>query len=687
MLAHQIKSVGKGGSRVVASSSELPRTAIQDAKAIRVALKRAGINPRRAKVGIIATPGTGKSTMARALEQELGVTSINLDKAKSSLRGDRARSYIKTRYGGEVPSGSVLEQTHMPHTYDMDQFDVVIKLERDASEVRRSILKRGKGAAQTDYINYKTLQGEINESFNSLNGRHVKTRGGVDIKIRGKGGFQSQRGRVERARELGLDVERFEKLTQAQQLASLDRGKIVKPYGIANSLETGKILTDTALVTGGAAGGAMYGYREDVCPEQGSEEESAYRGRSRCRRGGCGRAREETRPQSSPQGEVQHHVLFRRREALAKLNISGKIPEASVQSARRMIRDLKRQGYTTAQIKKMKIGVVGSTGSGKSSLSRAIEQELGATRMSLDEFISYNPLKAGNVNIDHAIKAKGGLKPGTVVEQSQLLHTGDPSQFDVIMKIERPVEDIKRGLLERGHAAVTADYVNIGKAQTSVNEAFNTVAGKRRRLGQGVEMIVNPRGGKQSEILRVERARELGLNMEEFNRMSQRDQIQSLANRANTTGQNFRSHISSGALGQDLSVAGGLAATGGIAGGYMSKESSRARIDAVMAQIDHHEKVAFSGAAATAAMGAIGGGAVGALAGGEGNRGAGFMTGAMLGAGAGLGAAKLGGLGRVAFPSATRRAVAGQIGLKNVRQLSDDLVLANGRLLSTEVSY
>ena len=83
--------------------------------------------------------------MARALEQELGVTSINLDKAKSSLRGDRARSYIKTRYGGEVPQAAPCsEQTCMPHTYDMDQFDVVIKLERDASEVRRSILKRGK---------------------------------------------------------------------------------------------------------------------------------------------------------------------------------------------------------------------------------------------------------------------------------------------------------------------------------------------------------------------------------------------------------------------------------------------------------------------------------------------------------------------------------------------------------------
>ena len=57
----------------------------------------------------------------------------------------------------------------------------------------------------------------------------------------------------------------------------------------------------------------MYVQREDVCPEQGSEEESAYRGRSRCRRGGCGRAREETASELTSRRKDNTNA-FRRRE-------------------------------------------------------------------------------------------------------------------------------------------------------------------------------------------------------------------------------------------------------------------------------------------------------------------------------------------------------------------------------------
>ena len=374
-------------------------------------------------------------------------------------------------------------------------------------------------------------------------------------------------------------------------------------------------------------------------------------------------------------------------KALAKLNIKGDIPKQSIQHARRMINDLKRQGYSLKQIRKMNIGVVGSTGSGKSSLARAIEQELGVARMSLDEYVSYIPFRSGNVNIDAAIKSKGGLKGGTVVEQSQLLHSGDPSQFDVIMKIERPVKDIKKGLLDRGHAAVTHDYVDLTKAQTTVNEAFGTIGGHKRKLGSGLEMVVKPKGGDHAVRMRLDRARELGLDLDKFKGLSQRDQIQSLANKSIKSNQSFRAHISSGALGQDITIGGGLALGGGATGAFMSKESSRHRINAIMAQIDQHnlEKNAFAGTAAALAGGALVGGTVGALAGGEGNRLGGAITGALTGAGLAYGGKQLmGGAGKLVSGGATggtRATVIAGSGLSKGTKVTDDVLMHNKLIL------
>lgn len=580
-LAHSVKNFGKGGSRAAAAAEKIPAEVLREADDVGRALRNAGIDPSKARIGIVATPGTGKSTMARALEQRLGVKNLSLDKAPSGgLRGDRATRYLARDHGGQVPAGSILEQTYLPHSADLDQFDAVIHLQRDTPDVLSSILKRGKGAHQADYVNYSVLKDQIAEGFNALQGRTLSRGGRATIKVRPEGGtFNAAQGRLERARQLGLDVERFSRLTQAQQLDSLARKKIKSTYGVTSSYRRGRLAADAGLILGGGAVGALT-YRsmgKEAAMDLTDKQKKSVAVGAGVGLGAAALLALARRPGLRAHLRAKGKSFFSSGEQkrLAELNISRDVPKESVEHARRIIRDLRRQGYSTQQIKKMRIGVVGSSGSGKSSLARAIEQELGHTRLSLDEFVSYNPLKAGNVDIERGLKTKGGMKPGMVAEQTQLLHSGDPSNFDLLVKVERPAKDIREGLLQRGHAAVTADYTDFTKAQRSVNEAFHTAGGTHRNIGNGVEIRVQPRGGKDAAARRVARARELGLNVDEFKTLSQRDQIQSLARGRMTRRQSFRAHISSGALGQDVAAGGGLVLAGGATGALMSRESEK----------------------------------------------------------------------------------------------------------------
>lgn len=255
---NQLKNIGKN-TRDIAAKEAIPAEVRTQAKQIANQLRRSGIDPSKAKIGIIATPGTGKSTMARALSEELGVKSLNLDGVSRRLiKGDTAQKYLQAQHGGKMPKGAILEQTYMPHTSDLDMFDVVVKLERPEGEIIKSLHKRGRGAFQADYVDYKKLQGEIGEAFNSLNARTIDLGGRAKIKVRGNSGFGFKSGLMQRARAKGLDLNAFAKLTQPQQLASLEAGKITKSYGATNTWRKGRLLMDTATVGGFAGLGAYY---------------------------------------------------------------------------------------------------------------------------------------------------------------------------------------------------------------------------------------------------------------------------------------------------------------------------------------------------------------------------------------------------------------------------------------------
>ena len=264
-MMHSIKSIGKGGSRAVAASEAIHPNALKTADEVGRMLAKQGIDPRKAKIAIVAAPGTGKSTMARALDAQLGIKNLSLDKARGGgYKGKKAVRYLKDKHEGIMPGGHVLEQTFMPHTTNLDQFDAVIHLSRDVGVVNKQIMKRGKGAWQADYVNYPRLQGQIRESFDSLGGLTTNMGGGTQLKVRPKGGtFESVAGRLKRARELGLDLDKFKRMSQSKQVQSLEKGKLVRTPGVLSAFRVDRQATDLALVSGGGIGGYMYSKKKN----------------------------------------------------------------------------------------------------------------------------------------------------------------------------------------------------------------------------------------------------------------------------------------------------------------------------------------------------------------------------------------------------------------------------------------
>jgi broad-specificity NMP kinase len=575
-LAHSIKSIGKGGSRAVAATEALPPEVVTQAKAIAQGLRKSGIDPSKARIAIVATPGTGKSTLARALQQEAGVQVLNLDKARGGgLKGERALRYLRDQHGGVMPAGAVLEQTYLPHSVSLDQFDAVIKLERPVEEIHKSLLKRGKGAFQMDYVDYEKLQKQLREGFGAIKGKELSFGGRAQVKIRGAESFNMERGLAERAQRLGLDLGEFSALTRPQQLASLAEGKIVKSHGVTSTYRRGRILTDAALPLAGAGVGAAYAFNKSAAAQgEDNTRRNALIGAGAGLAAGAALTLAR-RPGLRAHLRAKGKSLFASgtEKALAKENISGEIPQDAVEQARKLIASLRRQGYTPDQIKNMRFGVVGTSGTGKSTVARALEKELGVKRVALDTHMSFfNPRKMGNVDADAALKAQGGMKPGTVAEQTQLLHSADPGQFDVLIKVERPADVIRKDLIRRGHAAVTADYTDFNKAQRTVNEAFTTAGGRRVQITPGMEVRVKPAAGTDALYNRVQRARELNLDIERFKQLDQRDQIQSLAE-GKIVKRTWRAHISSGKAEQDLGIGAALALAGAGAGVYSAKKT------------------------------------------------------------------------------------------------------------------
>lgn len=253
-------AIGKGGGHAVERQSALPAAAVAQAKEIAEDLMRRGIDPKKARIAISGTGGTGKSTLARALSAEIGMKPLMMDDVGKSLSGRDLTKWVKKN---TIGPGIIAEQTHLLNQVDPDAFDAIIRVHKPMHQVKQQILSRGRGAAQLDVYNYDKLHKAIETAFDSAKGTVHRFGDNVQMKMKPEGGFLSNDTLRQIAKNNGVNMP----ATASRQslVLAASHGEKSMFSGVIPYLKKKNIFGGGAVVagTGGAAGTAAYHYTGD----------------------------------------------------------------------------------------------------------------------------------------------------------------------------------------------------------------------------------------------------------------------------------------------------------------------------------------------------------------------------------------------------------------------------------------
>lgn len=218
-LRANARALAEGGSTKERDvSGELPEPAIGQANAIRDALVAHGLDPSSVRMGIDAPPGSGKTTLARALAQQAGMKHYGLDwepgnwwKSTVGL-GRNVEKMPRAPHAGEV-----LEHYMLGRTYDPELFDAMVHIHRDPEVLKQQLQHRGHGAYIGDLMDLQKSLGVADLGFDTLGGEMIDLGNGVQMKLRPREGWGDALD--QRLMQAGVDptgLSRHEKLLSLQ---------------------------------------------------------------------------------------------------------------------------------------------------------------------------------------------------------------------------------------------------------------------------------------------------------------------------------------------------------------------------------------------------------------------------------------------------------------------------------------
>jgi hypothetical protein len=170
-------------------NSELPETAVSSADRIKQELTARGLDPAALRIAIDAPPGSGKTTLSRALAQQAGMKHYGLDWVPN--KG------IKTILGGKafenIPhaprAGEIVEHHLLLRSHDPELFDAVVHIKKTPEEIKEQLMRRGRGAAMATMFDYPKSLDVGAKAFDTLQGETVDIGNGIQLKLRPREGW------------------------------------------------------------------------------------------------------------------------------------------------------------------------------------------------------------------------------------------------------------------------------------------------------------------------------------------------------------------------------------------------------------------------------------------------------------------------------------------------------------------
>ncbi len=187
--------------RVVTGSTEKPYQEVpmvEDyADRIMEVLHERGISPKT--VGVDGLPGSGKSTLSRALAKRIGL------KWRTVYWQELRRAY-------PFKEGRIYENIRLIRTQDIEHFDVIIYVDCPAEAAKSRVITRDRNAALADVVDFSTMKRIGDAAFEMLDGEEIRIEESpVRIKLRPEQGYRDMKNLKIRLEAKGFDVEGFSK--------------------------------------------------------------------------------------------------------------------------------------------------------------------------------------------------------------------------------------------------------------------------------------------------------------------------------------------------------------------------------------------------------------------------------------------------------------------------------------------